>query len=132
MPLTKSEPEPLHRDVACAIALGVVDAPHVTASLDALTITDPLLRTARTQPGWLDGSDPLVIATRDYLTARRAAMLSTPRPTQSGWAAASTIRAREAANARAIQARGTALKILQTRGVLHHASRAGMTIRDLN
>lgn len=122
----------LHPDVACAIALGLVDNPNVTASLDALVVTDPRLRTTRTQTGWLNGPDPLLIATRDYLTARRDAMLNGPRPMQTAWAAASAVRVREAANARAIQARSTALKILQTRGILHYARRAGLTVRELN
>ena len=59
-------------------------------------------------------------------------MLNGPRPMQTAWAAASAVRVREAANARAIQARSTALKILQTRGVLHRARRDGMTVRELN
>jgi hypothetical protein len=132
MILGKPGPALLHSDIACAIALGVVDNPNVTATLDALVVTDPQLRTTRTQSGWLEGTDPLVVATRNYLTGRRDAMLNGPRPTQTGWAAASAVRAREAASARANQARSTALKILQTRGVLHHARRAGMTIRELN
>ena len=123
---------PLHPDMACAIALGVVDNPNVTASLDALIIVDPRLRTTNTQAGWLNGADALVVATREYLTARRDAMLNGPRPTQSGWAASATIKARETANIRANQARNNALKILQDRGVLHHARRAGMTVRELN
>ena len=85
-----------------------------------------------TQSGWLDGTDPLILTMREYLTARRDAMLSVPRPSQSGWAASSVIRVREAATARANQARVRGLKLLQDRGVLHHARRAGMTIRDLN
>jgi hypothetical protein len=123
---------PLHPDVACAIALGVVDNPNVTASLDALTIVDARLRTTRTQTNWLDGVDALTVATREYLTARRDAMLNGSRPTQSGWAASATVKARETANIRANLARNTALKILQDRGVLHHARRSGMTVRDLN
>ena len=125
-------PGTLHPDVACAIALGVVDNPNVTASLDALIVIDPRLRTSRTQTGWLNGTDPLLIATRAYLTARRDAMLNGPRPAQSGWAASSAVKARETANTRALQARGAALKLLQERGVLHHARRAGMTVRELS
>jgi hypothetical protein len=122
----------LHPDVACAIALGVVDDPNVTASLETLTVVDARLRTTHSQPGWLDGADALSVATREYLTARRDAMLNGPRRTQSGWAASAAIKARETANIRANQARNTALKILQDRGVLHHARRNGMTVRDLN
>jgi hypothetical protein len=123
---------PLHPDMACAIALGVVDNPNVTASLDALIVVDARLRTTRTVTGWLDGADALAVATREYLTARRDAMLNGPRPTQSGWAASATVKARETANIRANLARSTALKILQDRGVLHHARRNGMTVRDVN
>jgi hypothetical protein len=122
----------LHPDLACAIALGVVDNPNVTATLDALVVVDPRSRTSHTQTGWLNGADALVVATREYLTARRDAMLNGPRPTQSAWSASAVVKAREAANMRAIQARNTALKILQTRGVLHHARRTGMTVRELN
>lgn len=122
----------LHPDLACAIGLGLVDDPNVTASLDALVVTDPRSRTTHTQPGWLDGADPLVLATREYLTARRDVMLSVPRPTQAPWAASSAVRVREAAAARANQARARGLKILQVRGVLQQARSAGLTVRDLN
>ena len=128
-----SKPEPaLHPDLACAIGLGLVDDPDVTASLETLVVTDPRTRTARTLSGWLSGTDPLVMATREYLTARRDAMLSVPRPTQSGWAASSTVRVREAATARANQARARGLRLLRERGVLQHARQIGLTVRDLN
>jgi hypothetical protein len=123
---------PLHTDLACAIALGVVDNPNITASLDSLVIVDARLRTTRTVTGWLNGADALAVATREYLTARRDAMLSGSRPGQSAWAASAAIKARETANMRANLARNTALKILQDRGVLHHAPGAGMTVRDLS
>ena len=85
----------------------------------------------RTVTGWLDGADALAVATREYLTGRRDAMLSGSRPMQSGWATSAAVKERETANIRAIQARIAALKILQDRGVLDHARWAGMTVRDL-
>ena len=120
----------LHPDLACAIALSIVDNPHVTASLDALVVTDPRLGSSRTQTGWLNGTDPLLITTREYLTARRDAMLASPRGAPSAWAASSAVKTRETANARAIQARARALRLLQDRGVLHLARRSGMTVRE--
>jgi len=122
----------LHPDLACAIALGVVDNPNVTASLDALVVTDPRLRTSRRQDGWLAGGDALIVATREYLTARRDAMLSAPRPGQAAWSASAAAKTRDTANVRANQARARALQLLQQRGVLHFARRNGLTVRELN
>jgi hypothetical protein len=118
----------LHPDLACAIALGVVDHSHVSVTVDALTLYDTHLRTSRSQTGWLDGDDPLDAATRDFLAARQEAMRNAPRPAQSGWAAASAVKARESANARAVQAKARAWQLLQERGVVSHARRAGLVV----
>ena len=106
----------LHPDLACAIALGVVDNPQVTVTVDSITLTDPQRGNTRTLSAWL-GDDPLDQATREYLTARRDAMLHGQKARGPGWAGAAAIKARDQANARAIQARNRAREILQQRGV---------------
>lgn len=105
-------------DVACAIALGFEDNHRVVVTPEAITLFDERLRTSRTQPGWLDSDDPLDQATREYLNARREAMLQGPQANRSGWAGAAAIKARELANARAIQAKNRAWRILVERGFL--------------
>jgi hypothetical protein len=106
----------LHPDLACAIALGFLENPQATVTLDVFTLFDPRLRTSRAHSGWLSTDDPLDVATREYLAAKRDTTLASPRTGQSGWAAASTIKKREEASKRAIEARARGLQLLQERG----------------
>jgi hypothetical protein len=119
----------LHPDLACAVALGLVEYPRVIANLDAVTLHDQAMRPLGTVRNWLDGNDPLDVATREYLAARRdVAKAVSWRPGQTGWAAASATRARDEANKRAIQARDLARGLLAERGVLAYARKAGLKL----
>ena len=62
------------RDLACAIALGMVEAPRVGINVQSITLLDAQMRPADKVDNWLDGDDPLDVATRDYLRARQNAV----------------------------------------------------------
>jgi hypothetical protein len=119
----------LDRDLACAVALGLVESPRVAANPDAVTVLDAHMRPVGTLRGWLDGDDPLDAATRDYLRARTEANLTTtPRPGQAPWVAAAAIRTRDAANQRARAARERARDLLAQRGTFAQAHAAGLPV----
>jgi hypothetical protein len=106
-----------------------VEDPRVVASLEAVTVHDAHMRPLGSVRDWIDGSDPLGAATREYLTARRdAGKASAPRPGQGGWGAASAAKARDGANNRARQARDLARTLLAERGVLAQARGAGLRL----
>ena len=117
----------LDPDLACAVALGLVEHPRVAVSLEGLTLLDGSLQPVATVRDWLAADDPLDAATRAYLAARREATMTTVRrPGQSGWAAASVIKARDTANTRAAQARDLGRSLLAQRGVLAQARQLGL------
>jgi hypothetical protein len=122
----------LDRDLACAIALGLVESPRVAANPDAITVHDGAMRPLGTVRGWLDGDDPLDGATRDYLQARcEAYATTTPRPGQPPWMAAAAVRTRDGANQRARTARELARDLLTQRGTFTQARAAGLKAIDL-
>jgi hypothetical protein len=122
----------LDQDLACAVALGLVENPRVAANPDAITVHDGAMRPLGTVRGWLDGDDPLDGATRDYLQARREANATTaPRPGQAPWVAAAAIRTRDGANQRARAARERARDLLAQRGTFAQARAAGLKVLDL-
>jgi hypothetical protein len=119
----------LDPDLACAIALGLVEHPRVVANQEAVTVHDACMRPLGTARNWLDPEDALDAATHDYLGARREAGLTTvPRPGQSAWGAASAARTRDLATRRAVQARQVGLRLLAERGTLAHARAAGLNV----
>ncbi len=119
----------LDRDLACAIALGVVESPRVVANAQAITLHDERMRPLGSLPGWLDTNDPLDQATRTYLVARQQAVQAgTPKIGQGGWAGSSAIKQREEANRRAIEAKKTAVQLLQERGALAAARAQGLRV----
>jgi hypothetical protein len=122
----------LDRDLACAVAVGLVESPRVAANPDAVTVHDAHMRPLGTVRGWLDGDDPLDVATREYLQARRDAnQTTTPRPGQPPWMAAAAIRTRDAANQCARAARTRARDLLTQRGTFAQARAAGLKVIDL-
>jgi len=122
----------LDRDLACAVALGLVESPHVAANPDAVTVLDEYMQSVGTLRGWLDGDDPLDAATREYLRSRiEAYQTTTPRPGQPPWMAAAAIRTRDAANQRARAARERGRALLAERGTLDVARAAGLPVIDL-
>jgi hypothetical protein len=113
------------RDLACAIALNFVEDPRVVANLDCITLHDVNMRLVGSERDWL-GDDPLEATTRDYLQARRDASLAkVSRPGQPAWGMASGVKARDAANEKARQARDLGRALLAERGTLAAARRAG-------
>jgi hypothetical protein len=117
------------RDVACAVALGVVEDPRVVVTLEAVTLYDAAHRPLGTLPNWLAGDDPLDVATRDYLRARQEASMTTVRrPGQTAWNYATGAKTRDAANGRAREARERGRALLAERGVLAYARGAGLKL----
>ncbi len=120
-------------ELACAVALGIVEDPRIAAGPEAVTVYDARMRQLGTVPNWLAGNDPLDAATRDYLEARREATMTTVRrPGQSAWNFASATRARDGANERARQARALGRGLLAERGVLAYAQGNGLRVISLD
>ncbi len=117
----------LHPDLACAVALGFVHYPGLSVTADAILLVDPQQQIRQTQSDWL-GDDPLDLVTREYLSARREAMQQVIRPGAAPWAVSAARKVKEAANARAIAAKQRGYELLQERGILSHASRAGLSV----
>src|SRR5262245_59888272 len=112
----------LDPDLACAIALGYVEHNFIVANLDGITIHDADFEILGQQTDWLTEDDPLDIATRDYLSARREALLSGYHHEEdNAWAAAAAMGTREEANRRAITARAAGKALLEERRVLESA-----------
>jgi hypothetical protein len=118
----------LHPDLACAVALGFVHHPGLTVTADAITFVDSLRQTSQTLTGWLGSEDPLDVITREYLGARREAMQQVLRPGASPWVASAARKVKETANARAVAAKQKGYQLLEERGILLHASRAGLSV----
>ena len=119
----------LDRDLACAVALGFIEMPRVVATLDTVSLLDERMQPIGKESGWLEGDDPLDVATREFLRAHRDMNMSTVRkPGQSGWAQSAAIKIREEALKKKAQARQTALQYLEQRGVLALARRKGMRV----
>jgi hypothetical protein len=115
-------------DLACAIALGIVEDPCVIVSLEAVTLQDTRQQPIGTQSGWLNPDDPLHAVTREYLKARREVTMLGARRPGSAWSSAHAHKVREAANTRAIQAKIRGRMFLAERGVLDQARAAGLTV----
>lgn len=111
----------LDRDLACAVALGFVDLPRVTANARTITIHDANMRLIGAVPDWLSGADPLDVATREYLTARQEAALAGTKPNARPWEAAARAKARDEATQRALKAKARGKELLEARGVLVRA-----------
>jgi hypothetical protein len=106
----------LDRDLACAIALGFVEDPHVVAELECIRIHDAAMRPLASQSGWLNTPDPLDVLTREYLVARREMARI---PSREG---------RQVAACNLITVKQRVRQLLAARGVLRKARAAGLTI----
>jgi hypothetical protein len=104
----------LDRDLACAIALGFVEAPHVRADLEVIWILDVTGRPLASQSPWLDTTDPLDVATREYLTSRRALGKDFPN--------------RPETSRKVFDARQRVRELIAERGVLRKARAAGYVV----
>jgi hypothetical protein len=117
--------------MACAIALGMVEQPGVSASLEAITILDDNWQPLGTQTNWLGNEDPLEIATQEFLLARRDLMAANVLRWNGGlWTAAQHVKSREAALVRSNQARLRCRILLAERGILVQARAAGRAVID--
>jgi hypothetical protein len=106
----------LDRDLACAIALGFVVNPRVIAELDCISVHDEAMRPLASQSGWLNTPDPLDVATREYLTARRALACIPSR------------QARQFAVCQLFAVKQRVRNLLVSRGVLRRARDAGLVV----
>jgi hypothetical protein len=119
----------LDPDLACAVAVGLVEHRLVAANLEAVTVHDARMQPVGTRRDWLDGADPLDVATREYLTARRDATLAGSRgPGSSAWGAAGVAKKRDEANRKANEARLRVKALLEQRGVLARARAEGLPV----
>jgi hypothetical protein len=119
----------VHPDLACAIALGLVDCPRVVVNEEGVTVHDEHMRPLGTARNWLSADDPLDAATREYLVARREAVMATaPMRGRAPWALAAAARSRDLANKRAVQAREVARGLLAERDFFDCARAAGLKV----
>jgi hypothetical protein len=118
----------IHPDMACAIALGILEDCRIIVNLEAITVHDGQMRPLGTTRNWLSDSDPLDVVTREYLLSRRQASMTDPLPRQGSWAAASSQKTREESLERAKRARDRGNSLLAERGVLAYARRSGLKL----
>jgi hypothetical protein len=118
-------------DLACAVALGLIDSDRLVATAHQLTVLDPSARAVGVYSHWLRSDDPLHRATSDYFTARAAAV-ETP-TTKSGitsWLRRDSQQAASPSLDRATRAKQLARKLLTERGVFARAARLGLRTRS--
>jgi hypothetical protein len=121
----------LDRDLACAIALAIVEKPQVHANVNVITLHDAQMRPLGSVSNWL-GDDPLDQLTRTYLEGRHQATQAGMRKLgQAGWAGSAAIKAREEGNRRANEARKKGNELLKERGVLDAARNQGLRVIEL-
>ena len=118
----------LNLDIACAVALGVVEHPCVNVNYSAIVFIDPDTRSEHKQSDWLDCSDPLHRATQDYLEARIEVLRTHSTYQRAGWSNIAAVKSRELATKRANDARGRAVAMLQERKVVDVAKSAGFNV----
>ncbi len=123
-----STPPPFDFDLACAVALGLVEHPRLHANARQVTLLDQRGQALSVHPNWLSPADPLQQLTLDYLRARDEAHRTTDRPTHGGWSAAAGVKVREDAVLRANTAKRQATELLAERGVLVRAKNLGLRI----
>lgn len=124
----------LDPDLACAIALGLVECPRVSVCLEGVSLYDERLNRIGSEREWLDPDDQLHQATRSYLLAQREMHRASARPAGYGsygsWEATANARKRQQAVTQALEARTVARLHLMKRGTLDAARRAGLAVRD--
>jgi hypothetical protein len=117
-------------DLACAVALGIVECNWYLANVHQLNVFDRHLQPVAEYSNWLQPDDPLHQATRDYLVARNQVQQAVPRSYgQAGsWSNASQAKTRELSQMRANEARNFARQILHERGVITRAKSLGLKL----
>ena len=123
---------PMDFDLACAVAMGFVEHPRMTANLHQLTVLDQRAIPVGTYRDWLSNVDKLHIITRDYLLAREDVTKTSPHVGSgaTGWAAATGVKTRYDATTRAQTAKSQARLLLTERGVFTRAKSIGLRVFD--
>lgn len=121
-------PPPFDFDLACAVALGLVEHPRLLANARQVTITDHRGQTLSVHPNWLSPADPLQQLTLEYLRAREEAQKTTSKPAYGGWGAAAGVKVRDEAVMRASAAKKQAAALLAERGALTRAGTLGLRV----
>ncbi|MBY0525544.1 MAG: hypothetical protein K2R98_19220 [Gemmataceae bacterium] len=131
MPLPETETvDYLDHDLACAVALGIVEHRWVRVTLEAITLLDARMQLHKVEAEWLTGDDPLKEATRRYLEARRALSRGTIAGPSGAWSMAAAARARDASLRQALEAKSAARRFLVERDAFARAKALGMTILE--
>ncbi|OWK40413.1 hypothetical protein [Fimbriiglobus ruber] len=123
---------PIDFDLACAVAMGFVEHPRMTANLHQLTVIDQRGVPVGTHRDWLSNADKLHLVTRDYLLAREDVTKTSTSvgPRASGWSAATGVKTRYDATTRAQAAKSQARLMLSDRGVFVRAKSLGFRVFD--
>lgn len=121
-------PPPFDFDLACAVALGLVEHPRLLANARQVTLTDQRGQTLSVHPNWLSPADPVQQLTLEFLRAREEAQKTTAKPAYGGWNATAGVKVRDEAVMRANAAKRQAAMLLAERGALTRASTLGLRI----
>ncbi|MFT3880464.1 MAG: hypothetical protein QM703_12480 [Gemmatales bacterium] len=118
----------LDADLACAIALGVVENSRMVTTIQQVNVLDSSGLVVP-HKNWLRETDPLHQLTKQYLQAKAESQQSGvhQRP-QAGWNMEAALKARDQANERAMLILIQARQLLEARGVLKRAKLEGLRI----
>lgn len=121
---------PVDLDLACAVALGIVEAPRWIVNQQQINILDPRGATLQSANNWLIASDPLHQLTKHYLDARTEAQKASSANTyMKGYGNSTGIKTRDEANQRANLAKCKARQLLAEHGVLARAQSLGFRVQ---
>ena len=117
---------PVDLDLACAVALGIVEAPRMVVNLHQINVLDQRGTIMQSATNWIIPSDPLHQLTRHYLEARTEAQKASSSNTyMKGYGNSTGIKSRDEANQRANLAKSKARQLLAEHGVLARAQSLG-------
>lgn len=116
-------------DLACGLLVGIFEAPLVTVTLDAITVTDAATRIpASIERGWLDTTDQAGRLARDCFEAKQKMSGVQVRGTTNPWGRAGAVKSREELAATFRDTRRRLCELLKSRGVTAEAQRRGMRV----
>src|SRR5690554_1475519 len=107
--------------MACAMALGFVEHPHVVVTLHGLRPAQTTSGEECLRASWFEGDDLLVMVTRDYLGSRRE---SPP-----AWSPVAGPGLGSLAGCRSTLARALGWVLVVERGILARAEAAGLRVK---
>jgi hypothetical protein len=111
----------LDADMACAIALGFVEHPHVVVTLHGLQPAQTNCGEKCLQASWFEGDDLLVSVTRDYLGNRKESSPGRSSVANQGMGGL--------AGCRSTLARALGWVLVVERGILARAEAAGLRVK---